>query len=564
MRNWRINLILILIITLAAAIIGRLVFLQIIKYDFYSALAQGQQKFFMNSQGERGEIFFQGYDLPIATNKTYFFAYVSPNEISSSDREEISKNLSEALNLDYNLVLEKLQKDSFYELIKNKIEEKEYNNLKAMNLPGLYFGKEESRTYPYGDFASHLLGFVNEDGEGQYGIEGYWDNFLKGKEEFLEGEKGPLGYFFSHSAGAGRGSDLILTIDYNIQYQAEKLLKLAANQLNTEGGTIIVVDPRSGQILALAEFPNFNPNEYSKEKDFSVFQSDAVQKVFEPGSVFKPITMAGALNEGTITPQTTYTDPGMIEIGGWPIYNYEQRNYAYLGQISMTQVLENSINTGAVFAESRLGHQKFLDYIEKFGISEKTGIDLEGESLPQNNEFKQGREINFATASFGQGIEMTPIQLLEAYMAIANNGARLKPYLVEEIKNGDNGVIETKPEVVEKVISPETAAKLTAMLVSVVENGFGKAAKIPGYYIAGKTGTAQMSFAALNIDKEGYSDKTWQSFIGFAPAFNPRFLIFVKLNNPATKTAEYSAIPIFKELAKYIIDYHQIPPDYAQ
>ncbi|MBA7709875.1 Penicillin-binding protein PbpB [subsurface metagenome] len=219
----------------------------------------------------------------------------------------------------------------------------------------------------------------------------------------------------------------------------------------------------------------------------------------------------------------------------------------------MTEVLEKSINTGAVFAESQLGHKNFLNYIERFGIFEKTGIDLQWEISPPNTELKQEREINFATASYGHGIEMTPIQLARAFCVIANGGKLVKPYLVE-----------TEPEISNNnVISAQTAFKLTAMLVSVVKNGpYTKRARIPGYYIAGKTGTAQMSFAALDIDEEGYSDKTWQSFVGFAPAFDPRFLILVKLDNPATKTAEYSAVPLFQELAKYIIDYYQIPPDY--
>ena len=219
----------------------------------------------------------------------------------------------------------------------------------------------------------------------------------------------------------------------------------------------------------------------------------------------------------------------------------------------MTEVLEKSINTGAVFAEKQLGHQKFLDYIEKFGIFEKTGIGLQGEVSSPNKELKQGHEINFATASFGQGIEMTPLQLARAFSAIANGGKLIQPYIVSNAEKSDNE---------KEVIEPAAASKLTAMLISVIENGFGKAAKIPGYYIAGKTGTAQVSFSALGIAKSGYSDKTRQSFIGFAPAFNPQFLILVKLDDPATKTAEYSATPIFKDLAKYIIDYYKIPPDY--
>lgn len=562
MKHPRINLILFLTFLFAAAILGRLVFIQIINHDLYAALARGQQKFFAKMQGDRGEIFLKNHDIPLATNQTYTLVYISPEEIPIEERETTAQILSETLNLNQVALLGKIERDSLYELIKEKISEEELTNLKEQELTGVYFAEEKLRYYPYDDLAAHLLGFVNKDGFGQYGLEEYWDDALQGREEFWEGERGPWGYLFSSGGDLAdsQGADLILSIDYNIQYLAEKLLKQVQENLNIEGGQIIVMEPSSGKILTLANFPSFNPNEYSQEKDFKVFQNGTIQKIFEPGSVFKPITMASALNEEKITPQTTYRDPGMVEIDGWPIYNYEERIHP--GDITMTEILEKSINTGAVFVERQIGHQKFLDYIERFGIFEKTNIDLKGEIFSQNTELKKGYEINFATASFGQGIEMTPMQLARAFCAIANGGKLVEPYLVEKIKKNDNEIIETQPQISDNFISSKTASKLTAMLVSVVENGFAKAARIPGYYVAGKTGTAQISFAALGLDKKGYSDKTWQSFIGFAPAFDPQFLILIKLNNPETKTAEYSAVPLFQELAKYIIDYYQIPPDH--
>jgi len=552
MQYRRINIILLFIFLFAATIIGRLVFLQIMNYDFYAALAKGQQTLVRSLQGDRGEIFFQNHDYPIATTKTYTLVYISPKEILEEQKTETAQILSEILSIDEASLLEKVARDSLYELIKEKISQEELQTLEGKNLAGVYSKEEKLRYYPYGDFASHILGFVNKDGQGQYGIEEYWNDALQGEEEFLEGEKGPLGYLFfsGGNVSTSRGLDIILTIDYNIQYLAEKLLKEAQENLKIEGGQIIVIEPASGKILALANFPSFNSNEYSEEKDFQIFQNGAIQKIFEPGSVFKPMTMAAAIDQDKITPQTTYFDQGCLEISGYPVCNYEERIYP--GELTMTNVLEKSINTGAVFAESQLGHRNFLNYIEKFGIFEKTGIDLQWEVVPPNTEFKQGREINFVTASFGQGIEITPMQLVRAFCAIANGGKLIRPYLIEtQSKISDNNII-----------SSQTASKLTTMMVSVVEAAYTRAAQIPGYYVAGKTGTAQISFAALGIDKRGYSDKTWQSFVGFAPAFDPKFLILVKLDNPATKTAEYSAVPIFQALAKYIIDYYQIPPDH--
>ncbi|MDO8265124.1 MAG: penicillin-binding protein 2, partial [Candidatus Parcubacteria bacterium] len=413
----------------------------------------------------------------------------------------------------------------------------------------------EGRFYPQGSFLSQTVGFLGGEGEGQYGLEEYWDGVLKG-------ETGPgSGQFVFNDMS--EGSDIILTIDYNTQYQAEKLLNKAGEDLKIENGEIIVMDPNSGKIIAMANFPNFNPNQYetyAKSRNLEIFQNSAIQKIFEPGSVFKAITMAAALNEGKITPSTTYIDVGQIKIGGSTVYNYDHRIW---GEMTMTGVLERSINTGAVFAESQISHNTFLDYISRFGIFEKTGIDLPGEISSQNAELKKGYEINFATAAFGQGIEMTSLQFIRAYSAIANGGYLVKPYLVEEIVNS-NGQKETIQSQIGKegIISSETSSRLSAMLVSVVENGYSKEAQVPGYYIAGKTGTAQIPWITLGINKAGYSEKTYQSFVGFFPAFNPKFVVLVKLLNPQTKTAEYSAVPVFQELAKYIIDYYQIPPDH--
>jgi len=559
MKNWRVNLILVFIFLFSCLIIGRLIYLQIVEKGYWRALAQGQQKFFTQIQSKRGEIFFQS-GVPLAINRNFDLVYLSPNEIEKP--EEVAKSLSEILNLNENLILEKITgKDSFYELIKNKLTEEEVSNLKKLNLSGVYLGQETLRYYPQQFLASQVIGFLGGDGTGQYGIEGYYDQELRGKEGFGEGEWSPWGLLIKKArAEAQKGSDIILTLDYNIQFLAEKLLEKAKENLDIEGGQIIVVDPNSGKILALANFPNFNPNQYSEVKNLEIFQNSAIQKIFEPGSIFKPVTMAAALEEGKITPQTSYFDQGFAKIGGYTIYNYDDRVW---GERTMTEVLEKSINTGAVFAEKQLGHNLFLKYLEKFGIFEPTNINLQGEIFSQNKEFKKGYEINFATASFGQGIEMTPIQLVRVFSVIANGGKLVKPYIVEKIIDPVRGIISNGVENGGgQVISQKTSSQLTAMLVSVVENGFAKSARVPGYYIAGKTGTAQISFSALGINKPGYSEKTIQSFVGFAPAFSPQFLILVKLDNPKTRTAEYSAVPIFHDLAEYIIHYWQIPPDY--
>jgi cell division protein FtsI (penicillin-binding protein 3) len=552
MKNGRINLILVIFFLISAAIISRLIFLQIIHGDYYLALSQGIHTSFDDNIGDRGEIFLKdGESLAINIDWPRVFAH--PSEIE--DVGESARALSQVLGLEESFLLEKLAKDNSYSLLKRKLSQEEVDTIKEMNIRGIYIDEEKGRYYPQETLASQVVGFLGFEGEGQYGLEELYDNILKSKDDFLEKEE---------------GSDLILTIDYNIQFEAEKLLQKAKEDLAAEQGQIIVIEPYSGRILAMAGLLNFNPNyyeEYAKEGKLELFKNRSTYELFEPGSVFKAITMSAALEENKVSPKTTYIDEGFVKIDGFPspIYNYNQRVY---GEQTMTEVLEKSINTGAVFAQRQLGQSLFLKYIDKFGFFEPTGIDIQ-ESYSENEEIKKGREINFATASFGQGIAITPIQLVRAYSAIANGGELIKPYIVEQILSQGNLIEnpyrkDAEKNTKQRIISSQTASQIIAMLVSVVENGFAKSAEIPGYFVAGKTGTAQVSFGALGIDKKGYSDKTIQTFIGFAPAFHPKFLILVKLDNPETKTAEYSAVPIFHDLAEYIIHHYQIPPDYEE
>ncbi len=560
-KSWRTFILLALLTILGTALIGRLSYIQVVRHGFYKALAQGQQALPYVAKGERGNIFAQnkqGNLHTLATHETISLVFATPSEIDPS--QDTAKTLANILNIEESFVQEKLSHtDSLFEVLKRKLTSTQEEGIIRASLSGIYLREESVRRYPQETFASHLLGFTNQDEQGQYGLEEYYQEELEGKEGFFTSIRNVGGYLASASKEALEdGSDLLLTIDYNIQAQAEALLRREQPKLKFEQATIIVMEPSSGSIMALANTSGFNPNEYGGVEDLATFQNPAIQSLFEPGSVFKPLTMAGAIDQGALKPETTYEDKGVIRIGGYKVLNYDERIW---GKRSMTEVLEFSINTGAVFAQQQLGNEKFLQTLERFKLFSPTGIDLAGEAYSQNQELKKGYDINFATASFGQGIEITPMQLMRAYSAISNKGVMVKPYVV---KKRIEGIVEheTKPEFSLPVISPKTANLVTQMMVNVVENGFSKRAKIPGYYLAGKTGTAQVAWSALGVNKSGYSDKTVQSFTGFAPAYDPKFLILVKLNNPQTKTAEYSAMPLFRELAKYIIDYLEIPPDY--
>lgn len=553
--NWRVYLVFFLFLSAGLTIIFRLYHLQIEKGDHYEALALGQQITFEQATGNRGDIFLKNSDLALAQLKKKSIVYAFPKKVPDAELENTIEILVDVLNQEkqelISLFLDK-------EIFRQEVSENQLQRIEQENLEGIYTEELLSRFYPQETLACHIVGFVNQDGEGQYGVEGYYNEQLSGDTSLQKKVKSPFGYltmFFNESNNSVQGSSLLLTFDYNIQYFAEKLLIKAKNQWDIDSGQIIVADPKTGKILAMADFPQFNLNDYSKEQDMNIFKNNSTQKLFEPGSVFKPITMAAALDADLVKPETIYEDKGFIDVGGPRIYNFEKRIW---GEQTMTDVLEESINTGAVFIQQELGPGLFLDYLDSFGLFEKTDIDMQGEVFSNNTLLKRGYARDLATASFGQGVEITPIQLIKAFGAIANNGILMKPYVVEKIIEPNNKETIIEPKEQGRAISKETSAKLSSMLVSVVEQGSGRRAQIDGYYIAGKTGTAQVI-----VSDGGYSEsKSIQSFIGYFPALNPEILILIKLDNPDVKTAAYSAAPLFYDLAKHIIGLYQIPPDH--
>jgi len=563
-KNWRVNFILLLIIIAGAVITSRLFFVQVVNHNLYQSQALGQQVGFSKVTGSRGQILCEnsqqskgaynsGQTKNLATNKDSWIISAASDEIS--DKTAFAEALSEVIGQTKEEILAEMDGDNYYAVIKKAVSADELNKIKELNLKGLYWENNPERFYPQGELASQALGFLGGEGTGQYGLEGYYEDILMGKSGIKEEKRGLDALFSNNKSISLDGSDLYLTIDCNIQFQAESLLKKQKEKNDIDSGQIIVLKPDSGRILALANYPSFDLNQYSKEKNLEIFQNSATQKLFEPGSIFKPFTMAIALNENKITPETTYVDTGSVSFGAKTIHNFANEIY---GEQTMTQVLENSINTGAVFASQQVSHQTFLNYVDKFGFTKKTGIDLQGEVSSNNNVLRNATDMNFATASFGQGIELTPIQIISGFSAIANGGRVVKPYLVEKIASGQDEM-EIKPQLSDPVISQKTVSELTSMLVNVVDKGFNKVAKIPGYYIAGKTGTAQVP---LKNGKGYEADKTIQSFVGYGPAYNPQFLILVKLDNPKVPKSALSAVPVFKELAQYIINYWEIPPDY--
>ena len=578
--SWRASLLIILIFLIAGGIIARLFLIQISKGGDYNEEAQKQQQILQSLTAQRGDIFIQdryknmeisasennntkNYFV-VATNRTYQMLYAVPKDIQEKDRA--IKEISVILNQPESEIAAKINKPNDpYEPIAHKLTDEQAEKVKALKIKGLFLVPENWRYYPAGKLMSNALGFVSAIGDknqqvGQYGLEEYFQKALAGESGFMEAAKDAIGrMIFSGDYDlepAKNGDSLILTIDQNIQFMAEKELKDVVEKWQAESGTVIAMDPKTGKILAMASLPDYDPNEYSKVEKPEIFMNPAIQDVYEPGSVMKPITMAAGLDTGKISPETTFTDPGILKIGGYTITNAAERSY---GVCTMTKVLEKSINTGAVFVERLVGPDVFREYVEKFGFMEPTGIDLSGEVVGKTSNLKKGGpEINFATAAFGQGISVTPISLISALGAIANDGKLMKPYLVEKIIHADGAESTIEPEVKRQVISPQAASQLTSMLVSTVKNGYDKV-KLKGYYVAGKTGTAEIP----NPKGGGYGTGEFiHTFVGWAPAYNPKFIILLKMDKPrGINFASDSLSPVFGRLAKYLLNYYEIPPE---
>jgi cell division protein FtsI/penicillin-binding protein 2 len=454
-----------------------------------------------------------------------------------------------------------------------KVEDLEINNnaifilnqgkKKELTITGLGFSERSYRFYPEGNIGANLLGFVGYVGDkqkGRYGLEEYFDQELAGKPGSIKIERDAKGKAIiindREYQKAEDGSDLILTINRSIQFMACQKLNEAVARHGADGGSVIIMEPKTGAVLAMCSSPDYNGNNYQAVKNIKDFTNPAIFSQYEPGSIFKIITMAMALDQEKVTPQTTYNDTGQVVIGNYKIENSDHKSN---GAQTMTQVLEKSINTGAIFAMRKVGPDLFSDYVKKFGFGEKTGIELEGESKGdiKNLTKKPVGELYAATASFGQGLAITPIQMALAGLAIANNGILMKPYLVKEIIKPDGAKIQTQPKTVGRVISEKAAIILGGMMVNVVENGHGKQAAVEGYYVAGKTGTAQVP------KKGGYAaNEHIGSFVGFAPVSDPKFVMLVRIDQPRDVAwAESSAAPLFGELAKYMLNYWQVPKE---
>ncbi len=558
-----------LFLVIAIMITVQLFRIQILQHDFYSTMALSSHEIYEKLHPDRGNIYFQdsrtGELYPAAINRVYYKIYAVPVEIPVDQVEDIAKKLEEILVLPAEKsgeLREKLAKDGDpYEPIAKKIPEEKVAELTAAGLTGIYSSPEIYRYYPEENSAAAILGFCSLDKEenliGNYGIEGYWDKTLSGKPGFLMGEKAAAGGWISlaglTSVEAENGADIILTIDRALQYKACTRLSEAAAAFEAKSASLIIMDPQTGAILSMCSAPDYDPNNYSDASSVGVFNNRSIFTPYEPGSVFKPIVMSMAIDLGLMGPNTTFNDPCERKFNQYTIHN--ALNKCYGQNVTMTQVLENSINTGMIWVSERIQRERMKTYIEKFGFGQKTGIPLDTEMPGNVSSMEKKSAIFSAQASFGQGITVTPLQLALAYSALANEGRLPKPYLVKEIRYGNGKKEKFEPEVSAQVISPRTAKLIDGMMTSVVEKTYANTVRMDDYYIAGKTGTAQIAATG------GYSEETNHTFCGFAPASNPKFVMVVRFEAPQRQWAESTAAVIFKDVADFALDYFGVEKD---
>jgi cell division protein FtsI/penicillin-binding protein 2 len=572
-QDTRLRIAAVVVLLIAVVIVSRLFVLMVLQHSVYAQLAQGSHELLAHLFPHRGSVYIQdvrtGETFPFAINKDVFTMYADTREITSDDvAESVVGELAEIFQYDDEkklaLFLKLNKRDDPYEPIEKKLEESVVENIKEKKLTGIHFSRVQERFYPEGNLAAQVIGFVGKDEEGKdigrYGVEGYWQAELAGNSGFFEGIRSAKGYSIPLAGKvfeqAEDGVDMTLTIDRTIQYKACERLRAGMEEYKAASASLIIMDPKTGAMRALCSLPDFDPNTYNKVESVEVYNNTSIFTPYEPGSIFKPVTMAAAINEDLLSPNSVFHDTGSKDgICHKPIRNADLKIYK---DQTMTGVLENSINTGMVYVAEQLGKKQFRHYIEQFGFGTKEGIELDSETSGTIDTLgiKKGDDIDCyaATASFGQGITATPLQMVTAFSAIANGGTLMKPYVVEEFVFPDGQVEKTKPVEIREVLTPRTAALVSGMMVNVVDSGHAGGASVAGYYVAGKTGTAQIA------GRGGYTEETNHSFIGFAPVDDPKFVMIVKFEKPQRRFSASTAAPVFGDIAAFLLQYYSVPP----
>jgi stage V sporulation protein D (sporulation-specific penicillin-binding protein) len=564
--NFRSRIVLFCVVIFSFVLIGKLFWIQVVHSKAYSLSADRQYVTPSSNIYERGTIFFKSKDgqlISAATQATGFKLAINPGKIQ--DAKDIYEKVSELITIDEENFLSRASKtDDPYEDVKSRLSKAEADVVSALDLTGVSVFKEKWRFYPGNTLASHTLGFVGyRDDElgGRYGLERQYNT------ELLRESEGLYVNFFAEIfsdisktlfEGGVREGDVVTTIEPIVQGFLEKTLDEVMGRYNVDAIGGIIMDPRDGSIYALGAKPDFDPNDFSGVKNVSTFSNPLVENVLEFGSVVKPLVMAAALDKKVVTADTTYHDKGSVIVEKKEIFNFDKK--ARGPDITMQEVLNQSLNTGMVFVEQKLGPENVRDYLLAYGIGEKSGVDLPNETSGLVSNLESPREIEYANAAFGQGIALSPMAMVRALASLSNGGNLVVPHLVREIKYPDGTRKTLEYPTVRTKISPETSEEITRMLVEVMDESIkGGQAKLEHFSVAVKTGTAQV---ADSTNGGYYEDRHNHSFFGYFPAYDPEFIVFLYAINP--KGSQYASTTWsdpFLDITKFLLNYYEVAPD---
>jgi cell division protein FtsI/penicillin-binding protein 2 len=565
MEKRRIRLIFFCFFLFALILIGRLYYIQVIHGQEYVDRADRQYVSLADNIFNRGGIFFQNKDgslLNMASLMTGYIVAINPQKIV--DPAKIYSDISNIINLDIDVFYTKAnQKNSVYQKIADHVPLEIIQKIEDLNIPGLQIEKERWRYYPGDGLASRVIGFVAYDEDelvGRYGLEKFYEDVL-----YRDNNKAYVNFFaeiFSNikqtvNNDFKREGEIITSIEPTVQSVFQKVIDDISKNYNSKLTGGIIIDPMTGEIYAMAISPSFNLNKFSEEKDFSIYNNPLVEGLYEMGSIIKPLTIAAGIDSGAITADTNYNDTGSLTLDTYTIYNHDRK---VRGIVNMQEVLNQSLNTGVSFVVRKMDKNNFADYFRSFGLGEETGIDLPAENHGRLDNLFSPRDIEYATASFGQGISTTPIATTRALSALANGGKLIVPHIVKKINyiSGFSNNISYIDQA-RQVIKKETSEEISRMLVVVVDKALANGkVSLPNYSVAAKTGTAQIAKPG-----GGYYDDRWlHSFFGYFPAYKPRFLIFLYTIEP--KGIDYASQTLtnpFMDTVKFLINYYNILPD---
>jgi cell division protein FtsI/penicillin-binding protein 2 len=592
MQSRRIGFLVFLAGLFCLLLVYRLYYFSVSQHSHYVALANQQQNVVQAVLPQRGSIYVQDYSTrtpDLLTESQQFYA-ISATPKNVTNKVAYAQVLAKFCGVDEGQLLAQLETDSLYmppiqhgfsktqiEDLANQLNviEKSANSNwvnEAVNfdapqgnviyfIGGVFFIPEFERVYPQGTLLAHALGFVDDAGNGKYGIEGEYNTLLKGYSGEISMAQDSLGTLLGQTTlvSGQNGDSYILTVDRNVQYEVEQQLNAEVKLTGAQGGTVIVMDPKTGGIIAMASTPSYDPSQVRNmtSSQVSLFDNPAISQIWEPGSIFKPFVMAAALDTGVVTPDTKNTFGESVTVQGHVIQTALRYSY---GEETMSQIIQKSDNVGMVWVSNQLGNQSMYKYLTSFGFGSPTGVDLQNEIAGELMSVSQWQDIDRATMSFGQGIAVTPMQIITGYSAFANNGRLVLPHIVQTVISPD-GKVTNEPTTEEaQVVKPQTAQEILSMLQATVQYEHNEATT-PGYLIGGKTGTAQVPDPVNG----GYLPDAYNhSFVGIGPINNPRYVVLVKLDQPDLKKAglyaEGTALPLFQRISTFLLNYYQIKP----